>query len=128
MSGKIRRFVTGLSGRTEDNRMKKIFILSTLALLVVGTGTYAHHPAADIVDPEVYAMIEENISEVHLNMTFEDMGGDTTDVGSAREAQDSDVGAAMGGNVEDVGSAMEERAEMNSMADAEPAGPASVGR
>jgi len=100
--------------------MKNTFKLTTLALLLAGTNAYAHHPAADIVDPEVYEMIEENISEVHLDMTFDDMGGDTTDVGSAMEAQDSDGGLAMGGDMEDVGAAMEERAEMSSMADVEP--------
>ena len=103
--------------------MKNIFKLSTLVLLLAGANAYAHHPAVDIVDPEVYEMIEENISEVHLDMTFDDMGGDTTEVGSAMEAQDSDIGAAMGGDVADVGAAMEERAEMSSMADVEPAGP-----
>jgi len=108
--------------------MKNTFKLGTLALLLVGANAYAHHPAADIVDPEVYDMIEENISEVHLDMTFDDMGGDTTDVGSNMEAQDSDVGAAMGGDVEDFGAAMEERAEMSSMADVEPSGPASAQR
>jgi hypothetical protein len=104
--------------------MKNKLALVALALLLVSVAAYAHHPAADIVDLEVYEMIEDNISEVHLNMTFDDMGGDTTDVGGAMEAQDSDAGAAMGGNMLDVGSAMEERVEMNSMADAEPEGPA----
>ncbi len=108
--------------------MKNTLKLSTLALLLVGANAYAHHPAADIVDPEVYDMIDENISEVHQDMTFDDMGGDTTEVGSAMEAQDSDVGAAMGGDVADVGAAMEERAEMSSMADVEPAGPMSAQR
>ena len=103
--------------------MKKIFQLSTLTLLLASVNAYAHHPAVDIVDPAVYEMIEENISEVHLDMTFDDMGGDTTDVGSAMEAQDSDGGLAMSGDLEDVGAAMESREEMSSMADVEPAGP-----
>ena len=117
--------------------MNKILQLGTLTLLLAGTSAYAHHPAADIVDPEVYDRIEENISEVHLNMTFDDMGGDSTDVGSAMESRDADVGnqgaamggdiedvgAAMGGDMEDVGAAMEEREEMNSMASVEPSGP-----
>ncbi|MBE9564233.1 MAG: hypothetical protein IMF17_03230 [Proteobacteria bacterium] len=104
--------------------MKNTYKLGTLVLLAVSANAFAHHPAADIVDPEVYEMIDENISEVHLDMTFDDMGGDTTDVGSAMEAQDSDVGAAMGGDLADVGAAMEERAEMSSMASVVPAGPA----
>ena len=104
----------------------KIFQLSALALLLASTNLYAHHPAVDIVDPEVYEMIEENISEVHLDMTFDDMGGDTADVGSAMEAQDIDGGAAMGGDLADVGAAMETREVMSSMADIEPGGPTSA--
>ncbi len=102
--------------------MNKVFQLSALGLLIASTNLYAHHPAADIIDPDVYAMIEENISDVHLAMTFDDMGGDTTDVGSAMEARDIDGGAAMGGDVADVGAAMEDREVMSSMADVEPAG------
>jgi hypothetical protein len=109
--------------KEEDIIMKNTFKLSALALLLVGANAYAHHPAAEIVDPAVYDMIEENISDVHLDMTFDDMGGDTTEVGGAMEAQDIDGGAAMGGDVADVGAAAEERAEMNSMADVEAAGP-----
>ncbi len=108
--------------------MKNTIKLGSLILLAASANAFAHHPAEAIVDPEVYEMIEENISEVHLDMTFDDMGGDTTDVGSNMEAQDSDVGAAMGGDVADVGAAMEERAEMSSMADVEAAGPMSSQR
>ena len=121
--------------------MNKILQLGTLTLLLAGTSAYAHHPAADIVDPDVYDRIEENISEVHLDMTFDDMGGDSTDVGSAMEARDDagnggaaaggdieDVGAAMGGDMEDVGAAMESREEMNSMADTEAKGPMTAQR
>jgi hypothetical protein len=103
--------------------MKTIFKLSALGLLAASTNLYAHHPAVDMVDPDVYAMIEENISDVHLAMTFEDMGGDTSDVGNAMEARDDDAGLAMGGIMEDVGAAMEAREEMSAMAEVEPAGP-----
>ena len=115
--------------------MTKILTLSTLALLIASTHSYAHHPAADIVDPEIYAMIEENISDVHLAMTFDDMGGNSTDTGNAMESTDEvgnmgsemaasleDQGAEMGANMEDISAAMESREEMNSMADIEPAG------
>jgi len=102
--------------------MKKPITLSALALLLASTNLYAHHPAAEIIDPEIYAMIEENISDVHLAMTFDDMGGDTSEVGNAMESMDEEVGR-MGGDMEDVGAAMEAREEMNAMADMEPAGP-----
>lgn len=117
--------------------MKTTLQLTTAALLLVSTNIYAHHPAADMVDPEVYAMIEENISEVHLDMTFDDMGGDNTDVGGVMESRNNevgnmgsemgadieDVGAEMAGNLEEVSAAMESREEMNSMANIEPNGP-----
>jgi len=122
--------------------MKKIIPLSTLALLLASANIYAHHPAADIVDPEIYEMIDENVSDVHADMTFDDMGGDTADVGgdatSASRADSvenmgaelggsfEDVGAEISGNMEDIGAAMESREEMNAMADVEPSGPMSA--
>ena len=108
--------------------MKKVSQLTALSLVMISANALAHHPAAEIVDPDVYEMIEENISEAHLDMTFDDMGGDTTEVGSAMEAQDIDGGAAMGGDLPDVGAAMEAREEMNSMADAVSSGPMSSQR
>jgi hypothetical protein len=122
--------------------MKKLLLTTVVAMAFASTAAFAHHPAADIVDPDVYAMIEENISDVHLDMTFEDMGGDTTDVGSVMATQDldvgnagtapggdlEDVGAEMSGDLEDVGAAAEAREENNAMADIEPSGPASAQR
>ena len=119
--------------------MKKLLLTTAIAIAMSSTVAFAHHPAADIVDPDVYATIEENISDIHLDMTFDDMGGDTTDVGSARESIDSDVGNAgdaPGGDLEDVGAenageldieaATEAREENNAMADVEPSGPGSA--
>ena len=115
--------------------MKKLLLTTAITMAMASTAAFAHHPAADIVDEDVYDMIEENISEVHLDMTFDDMGGDTTDVGSARESIASDfgnAGDATGEDVEDVGAelageldveaAMESRQEANEMADSEPSG------
>ena len=121
--------------------MKKLLLTTAITMAMASTVAFAHHPAVDIVDEAVYDMIEENISDVHLDMTFEDMGGDTTEVGSARESIASDfgnTGDAMGGDVEDVGAelagdldveaAMESRQEANEMADSEPSGPMSAQR
>lgn len=102
--------------------MKNTFKLSTLALLAVSANAFAHHPAADIVDPEVYEMIEENISDVHLALTFDDMGSDTADAGSAMQGQDTDAGAAMDVDVAEAGAAMAESVDVSSMAEVEPAG------
>ena len=128
--------------------MTKILSLSSIALLIASTQSYAHHPAVDMVDPEIYAMIEENISDAHLDLTFDDMGGNSTDAGSPADSVDNEVGnmasemrgsmesdvesemssnvesmeSEMGGNVEDISAVMESRADMNSMADIETAG------
>lgn len=106
--------------------MKGTLTLSALAFLIASGNLYAHHPAAEMVDAEIYSMIEENISDVHLAMTFDDMGGDTTEVGNAMESlsdEAGNMGAEMREMMEEVGAAMESRAEMNAMADMEPAGP-----
>lgn len=85
--------------------MNKLLVTTAISMVMASTVTFAHHPAADIVDAEIYAMIDENVSDVHAEMTFDDMGGDTTDIGSNAESST------------EVGSASEARAEMNSMAD-----------
>lgn len=131
--------------------MKKLLLSSAIVMALGSGAVLAHHPAADIVDPEIYAMIDENVSEVHAEMTFDDMGGDTSDVGAAMESRDDtgagnagaetggyseDVGgAAFSGDIEDVGEAVsgdaddvvgaasETREEMNSMAEVEAPGP-----
>ena len=121
--------------------MKKLLLTTAIAMAMASTAAFAHHPADDTVDPLIYDMIEENISDVHLEMTFDDMGGDTTEVGSARESIASDFGndgAETGGDMEDVGAelagdldveaAMESRQEANEMADSEPSGPMSAQR
>ncbi len=121
--------------------MKKLLLTTAIAMAFASTAAFAHHPAELIVDPDVYATIEEHISDVHLDMTFEDMGGDTTDVGSAMESIANDFGntdRVTGGDLEDVGAeyageidveaAMEVREEMNSMANTAPSGPANAHR
>ena len=47
-----------------------------LAMLVGSTSAYAHHPAADIVDEEIYEQIDLLLSETpHATLTFDEMGG-----------------------------------------------------
>ena len=128
--------------------MKKLLLTTAIALAMGSTAAFAHHPAVDFVDPEIYAQIEENISDVHIDMTFDDMGsvdvmgGDTdvggdssvggtavsldADVGNAgAETGDAveDVGAEIGENMADIGAEMEAREEMNATAATEPSGP-----
>ncbi len=121
--------------------MKKLLLTTAIALAMGGTAVLAHHPAADIVDPEIYDMIEENISINHLEMDFEDMdnmatndnpgqeistsagsgrsdamGGDTSDVGAATEATDGVRNSGElfdGGDSTDVGSSFDTGASIS---------------
>ena len=115
--------------------MKKLLLTTAIIMSFGGTAAFAHHPAADIVDPDIYVMIDENVSDVHADMTFEDMGsvdvmggdpdvGGDTDVGGNAVSIDSEgVGAEIGENAADIGAEMEAREEANATADTEPSGP-----
>ena len=114
--------------------MNKLLLSTAIVMAMGSTAAFAHHPAADIVDEETYAMIDENVSDIHADMTFDDMGGDTIDMGGDVQSRADqvenmgaelggdfeDVGAEIGENMEDIGAEMETREEMNAMADAEP--------
>ena len=97
--------------------MKKTLLTSAIFMALTSTATLAHHPAADIVDPEIYAMIDENVADTpHADLTFDDMGRDMDDMGAAMESrQDME---SMDGIMEsrqemgDFGAAMESREDM----------------
>lgn len=126
--------------------MKKSLLSTAVAIAMASSMAYAHHPAAEIVDPEIYAMIDENVSDVHAAMTFDDMGGDTTAIGSVEASPDApvlnagevtggdiaDVSAEFGveaiGDVAEVGQIEESREEMNAMAEDAPQGTRGPGR
>lgn len=60
--------------------MKNKIKLTTLAMLLAGTSAHAHHPAADIVDEEVYEMIDLMVEDTpHATMTLDEMGGGMTE-------------------------------------------------
>jgi hypothetical protein len=60
--------------------MNKRLKLSTVALLLGSASAYAHHPAADIVDEEIYEQIDEMVADTpHATLTFEEMGGGMTE-------------------------------------------------
>jgi len=100
--------------------MNKLFKISTLAALLSSASAYAHHPAADMVDPEVYAMIEENISDAHLALDFDDMGGSSTDMSGAMGSRDDagNMTTEIGNDIADIGADMSEAGSM--MASIEP--------
>jgi len=100
--------------------MNKLFKAGTLAALLGSASAYAHHPAVDMVDPDVYAMIEENISEVHLALDFDDMGGSSADMGGAM-ASSGDAGNMAINMDNDVADISTDLADASSaMADMEP--------
>lgn len=67
--------------------MKKSLLATTFLMTFASASAFAHHPAANIVDPEVYAMISENIADTpHADMTLGDMGADM-DEGFCLDAQ-----------------------------------------
>ena len=60
--------------------MKNKIRLTALAMFLGSTGVYAHHPAADIVDEEIYEMIDLMVEDTpHATLTFEEMGGGMTE-------------------------------------------------
>ena len=55
--------------------MKRFLQAATIASLFATFAAFAHHPTADIVDPEIYEMIDENVADTpHADLTFDDMG------------------------------------------------------
>lgn len=110
----------------EELVMKKVTQLTALSLVMISANAFAHHPAADIVDPEIYEMIEENISDAHLALTFDDMGGaTTTEAGSSMRERDNDDSAGMGSDLVDAVASTEASEDMSSMAEAASGGPMS---
>ena len=82
--------------------MKMKLLTTAIVLAFASTAAYAHHPAADIVDPEIYERIDSNVSDVHAAMVFDDMGRDVDEAGDAMNSRD------------DMDSPMESRDDMGS--------------
>ena len=70
--------------------MKKSLLISTLALGMVTGTAFAHHPAADIVDEEIYAMIDSMVADTpHATLTFDEMGGGMTETSITTDTLDT---------------------------------------
>jgi hypothetical protein len=55
--------------------MKKALQVVVLASLLTSFSAFAHHPAEDIVDEEIYEMIDLNVADTpHAELDFTDMG------------------------------------------------------
>ena len=70
--------------------MNKIVAIITLCLALAAGPAFAHNPAADIVDPEIYAMIDDMVADTpHATMVFdEEMGTTTITAPSVSDAED----------------------------------------
>lgn len=55
--------------------MKSMLQAAVLTSLLASFSAFAHHPAEDIVDADIYAMIDENVADTpHADLVFDDMG------------------------------------------------------
>ena len=55
--------------------MKSILQAAVLSSMLASFSAFAHHPAEDIVDEDVYLMIDENVADTpHADLVFDDMG------------------------------------------------------
>lgn len=93
--------------------MNKLLLTTAIIMALGGTTALAHHPAADIVDPDIYAMIDENVADTpHADLTFDDMDGMASDSNNdtATEASTFAGGGAadsLGGDTSAIGAATE---------------------
>lgn len=69
--------------------MNKLFQMSIFALFLISGNLYAHHPAADIVDEEIYEQIDSMVADTpHATLTFDEMGGGMTETSITADSVD----------------------------------------
>lgn len=55
--------------------MKSIMTAAVLTAMLASFSAFAHHPAADIVDEDIYLMIDANVVDTpHAGLDFTSMG------------------------------------------------------
>ncbi len=57
--------------------MKTLLLTTEISMVMGNTAAFAHHPAEAYVPQDIYTMIDENVSDVHADMTFDVMYGET---------------------------------------------------
>jgi hypothetical protein len=89
--------------------MKNSILTVTLITLFSTSAAYAHHPAEDRVDPDIYAMIDANVADTpHADLTFDDMGSTMESAVDAMEAAGTEAARGqMEGMMESVAEAVE---------------------
>ena len=56
-------------------KLQTVILLTSFASI----SAFAHHPAADIVDEDIYEMIDSMVADTpHADLTFDSMGSDDT--------------------------------------------------
>ena len=75
--------------------MKKIILATAIAVTFGSSYVFAHHPAQDTVDEEIWEMINENVEDSpHAELFLDDMGG----ADSSAPGMDSDLGSGNSGS------------------------------
>jgi len=60
--------------------MKRLLSIGAILLIINASPVLAHHPAADIVDEEIYENIDSMVADTpHADLTFDEMGGGMTE-------------------------------------------------
>jgi hypothetical protein len=55
--------------------MKNVLQIAVLTSFLASFSAFAHHPAEDIVDEDIYEMIDENVADTpHADLDFTSMG------------------------------------------------------
>lgn len=61
--------------------MKKVIQAAVIASLLASASAFAHHPVEDVIDPDTWAMIDQNLEDAdspHLDLDFDTMGSAST--------------------------------------------------
>ncbi len=76
--------------------MNKLTFTTAIIFTLTTAGAYAHHPAAEVVDAEIYSMIDENVADTpHADMVLDDMGSAMDQAVGEQGSPQMDMAGAM---------------------------------
>ncbi len=87
--------------------MKKVMHAAVFASLLASASAFAHHPAEAIIDPDTWAMIDQNLQDAdspHLDLDLDTMGSASAS-GSGNGGGGSSAGGSGTGGGRGQGSA-----------------------